>query len=92
MNPTSRRSGTLYALAALVATATLAVWLFTGAHWGWTRTHVTEMQHDEVTGIDFPVRQEKFVAGVEVLGAGAGLALLLGGGGFLLARRRPAAS
>ena len=73
--------------AGLVALVTLGVWIGTGAHQGWTQTSVTEMQVDEVTGIQFPVTRAAFVAGVEFVALGLGLALMLGLGGFALRRR-----
>jgi hypothetical protein len=77
-------------IAVLLLAGTIAIWLATGAHRGWTRTSVTEMQHDAVTGIEFPVERDKFVAGVEFLAAGIGLAAALGLGSFILVRRNPA--
>lgn len=66
----------------------LAVWLFTGAHLGWTQTSKVSLQRDDVTGIDYPVRQDAFVAGVEVPLAAAGLAAALAGLSLLPAFRR----
>ncbi len=80
----------LVALSTLVATG--ATWLATGAHWGWTRTSVTEMRHDDITGIDYPVTHPQFVAGVEVLAVGTGLALGLFAAALLVGRRQSAGS
>lgn len=44
----------------------LGLWIRSGARLGWTQTSVVTLQHDEITGIDFPVRRDAFVAGVEV--------------------------
>ena len=60
----------LQALAALVAVGVLATWLGTGAHCGWTKTSVPKMTLDEVTGIESPTYEKRFVAGVDFLGAG----------------------
>ena len=60
----------LQALAALVAVGALAIWLGTGAHRGWTKTSVPKMTLDEVTGIESPTYEKRFVAGVDFLGAG----------------------
>jgi hypothetical protein len=46
--------------------AGLAVWVDSGARLGWTQTSLVTMQHDEITGIEFPVRRSAFVAGVEI--------------------------
>jgi hypothetical protein len=88
MSVAARLPKVLYVLAAIAGGGALALWLTTGAHVGWTRTSVTEMQHDEVTGIDYPVRRDQFVAGVEVLALGAGAALAFAAAGSALARRQ----
>jgi len=56
----------LRVLAAALAVGGVGVWLATGAHRGWTRTSEVEMRRDEITGIDYPVRREKFTAGIEI--------------------------
>ncbi|MSU56988.1 MAG: hypothetical protein EXS35_02195 [Pedosphaera sp.] len=66
----------LQAVASLVAVAAVGTWLATGAHRGWTKTSVQKMTLDEVTGIESPSYEKKFVAGVDFLGAG----LLAAGG------------
>jgi hypothetical protein len=74
----------------LAVAVTAITWLATGAHRGWTRTEITTMQHDEITGLDYPVNRPGFVAGVDFLGAGAGLALALGAAALLVRRRSSA--
>jgi len=61
------------AIAALV----VAFWLLSGADRGWTKTSVTIQKTDEVTGLEYPVIENRFVPGVEFLALGtlAGLAL-----------------
>lgn len=49
-----------------VIAAGLAVWLAAGARIGWTETSIVTVQRDEITGIDYPVRQPAFRPGVEV--------------------------
>ena len=67
MNASMRR--TFQAVAALIALAAVATWLATGAHRGWSKTSVQKMTVDEVTGIESPSYEKKFVAGVDFLGA-----------------------
>ena len=43
----------------------LVIWLFGGAHMGWTQTEVTEFKIDEITGIEYPEIQDKLLPGVE---------------------------
>ena len=56
----------LRVLAVALAVGGVGVWLATGVHRGWTRTSEVEMRRDEITGIDYPVRREKFTAGIEI--------------------------
>lgn len=80
----------LRSLATALAVGGVGVWLATGAHRGWTRTSEVEMRRDEITGIDYPVRRDKFTAGVEIpLAALGGAALLTVGAALLRPRERP---
>ena len=88
MQHRSPRRLLLRAAAAVLFAATIATWAGTGAHRGWTQTSVTEIRHDEITGIDYPVQREGFVAGVEVVALGALLAATLAGASFLGRSRR----
>jgi hypothetical protein len=81
----------LRASALALLLAGLGTWVATGAHRGWTQTSVVSLQKDEITGIEYPVRRDAFIAGVEVPLAAAGLAGLLTALSFL-PRRAPAAT
>jgi hypothetical protein len=76
------------AITALVIT--LGTWGATGSHLGWTQTSIVQMQHDEITGIDFPIRRDAFVAGIEVLAIGLAAASAFAGLSFLPRLRRTA--
>ena len=76
----------LRVLASLIAVSVVGLWLITGAHTGWTKTKVTEMEIDPITEIEYPVTEDKFVAGVEVLGGGLFVALALFGLSFVFAK------
>ena len=86
--PATRLSLALRVVAAIVLLSSLALWSATGAHRGWTRTSTVVFQRDEITGIDFPVRQKAFVAGIEIPALGAGAAILLLTAGAFAGRRR----
>ena len=89
MKPTtSLLAFTLRGAAITALVITLGTWIATGAHTGFTQTSIVQMQHDEITGIDFPVHQEAFIAGVEILAAGLAGAAALGGLSFLPIVRR----
>jgi hypothetical protein len=70
MNFTASLPKLLRAAAVAVFLAGLGLWLAHGARLGWTQTSVVTMQRDEITGIDYPVRSDGFVAGVEVPAVG----------------------
>jgi hypothetical protein len=89
MQKTSHLSRSLRFTAAAVLLAVLGLWVATGAHFGWTQTSRVIQKHDEITGIDYPVREPGFVAGVEVLLGGVAVAAALGGASLLANRRRP---
>lgn len=82
----------LRAAAAAVLLGGLGIWLATGAHPGWSRTSTVTMQQDEVTGIEYPVRRDEFVAGVEVPVAAVGMAGFLAALSLLPRRRLAAAA
>lgn len=81
-----RRSLTL--LSMVVAVASLTLWLATGAARGFTKTSVPVEKTDEVTGLTYREYERRFVAGVDVLGAGLGAAALLFGASRFCGRRR----
>ena len=65
--------------AAIIAGITLAVWGASGFHTGWTQTSIPVHGVDEITGIEYTTYQDGFVAGVDVLAAGLGLAIAISG-------------
>lgn len=83
----TRRTTLLRSTAIAALLATLITWIATGAHLGWTQTTITTLQHDEITGIDYPVHRSGFVAGVELLAVGAATAATLAAASFLSPRR-----
>ena len=68
---------TIRMIAAILIVGAIAFWAVTGANRGWTKTRVPKKIMDEATGLEGIQWQEKFVPGVDFLGA----ALL--GAGFL---------
>ena len=81
ISQTWRRS--LRTLAAIVFIAGIGAWLASGARVGWTQTSTVAMQRDEITGIDYPVRQAAFVAGVEVPVLASALAATFAAASFI---------
>lgn len=69
--------------ALVIALATVATWISTGAHRGWTRTSIVELRFDEITGIEYPVTRPGFIAGLEVLALGTATAAALAGATLL---------
>jgi len=56
-----------------------AVALAAGGLGVWVGTSEVELRRDEITGIDYPVRRDKFTAGIEIPLASLGGAALLAG-------------
>jgi len=72
----------------VVVVGAVAVWLATGANRGWTKTSVATPTLDEVTGIESPKYEKRFVPGLDFLwGALIGGATLAGAS--LLFRNKP---
>jgi len=76
-------------LALFVLSTCLSWWWFSGSDMGWTKTYVTIPATDEVTGIPYEVKQEKFVPGVDFVAAGIGLSFGIFAASFLLSPRKP---
>lgn len=51
--------------------AVFGLWFATGSDMGWTKTQVTTMQTDPLTGIEYPTYQDKLVFGLDFLVAGS---------------------
>ena len=83
-----KRALQILALAILLVTA--GTWAGTGGNRGWTKTSVAVKTLDDVTGIEGITYQKKFLPGVDFLGAGAGLAILLAGTSLFF--RKPTSS
>lgn len=61
----------------------LSWWILAGRNPGWTKTSVSTMETDPVTGIDYPVWKKQFVPGIDLLAVGTGCAVVLFGVSFL---------
>ena len=63
-------------VAAVLLVGSIVCWVAAGANRGWTKTRVPEKVTDEVTGLEGVQWQDKFVPGIDFLGAallGAGV-------------------
>lgn len=72
----------------LVAIGTAATWAALGANRAWTKTQVQMKTVDEVTGIEQVTWQNKFLPGVDFLGAGLVGAGALAGASLIF-RKQP---
>jgi hypothetical protein len=70
-------------LALVVVLAAVVTWLATGANRAWTKTSVPVKTLDPVTGIEAISYQQKFLPGVDFLGAAFVVAAGLAGASFL---------
>jgi hypothetical protein len=67
---------TLRIIALVLTVGAIAFWAAAGANRGWTKTRVPKKVVDEVTGLEGVQWQDRFVPGVDFLGAallGAGI-------------------
>lgn len=80
----------LAALAGLCLVGTVGAWLLGGAHAGWTRTSLPVERTDEVTGLTYREYERGFQPGLDWLGAGLGVASILGVGAWLCRHRASA--
>jgi hypothetical protein len=78
----------LRTLAALIIFGAVVAWAAAGANRGWTRTSIPVQHTDEVTGITVDVYEDRFVPGVDMLGAAFLGAGVLAGVSFLF-RKKP---
>ena len=69
-------------VAAVLAVVSVGLWFALGANRGWTKTTRTHMEKDSVTDIEYPVTENSFSPGVELLGAGLFAAAALAGISF----------
>jgi len=69
-------------LGCLMALATVGWWFFCGSNPGWTKTSVPVKAVEEATGIESVVWKNQFVPGVDFLGAGVLVAVVLIGISF----------
>jgi len=74
--------------AILLALTVLAVWFFGGPNYGWTKTSVPHKVKDPVTELEVDVYENRFVPGIDFLGAGLAAAGLMAVGSFFF-RKRP---
>lgn len=73
-------------LALLLAFGVTALWLGAGANRGWTKTSQTKKTLDEVTGLEGITYEQRFLPGLDVLGAAWILAGGLAGVSFVIRR------
>ena len=75
---------TLRLIALVLIAGAIAFWAAAGANRGWTKTRVPKKIVDEVTGLEGVQWQDKFVPGVDFLGAAVlGAAVLAGASLFV---------
>ena len=73
--------------ALLIALTVTAFWFFSGPNTGFTKNSVMHMVKDPVTEIPGPVYEDRFVPGVDFLGGGLAVALVVAGSSFFF--RKP---
>jgi len=76
-------------VAAILLVGSIVFWVAAGANRGWTKTRVPKKVTDEVTGLEGVQWQDKFVPGIDFLGAALlGAGILAGVSFFVPAKSR----
>lgn len=76
-------------LAGIASLFLFAYWAAAGANRGWTKTQIPVKQIDEVTEIEYVVYKDHFMPGVELLGAGLFVCVVLFAVTFVPRKRLP---
>ena len=77
-------------MAAMLVAGAVVFWALAGANRGWTKTHVPVKTVDAVTGLEWVQWRDKFVPGVDFLGAALlGAGVLAGISFFIPSRLKP---
>ena len=79
---------TLRIIALVLALTAAGAWLASGGNRGWTKTSVPVKTVDEVTGLEAVTYEQRFVPGLDFLGAALLGASLLAGGSFLFRNKQ----
>jgi len=75
-------------MALCIAVASLAGWTALGANRGWTKTTVDHKHLDLVTGLEYPVSENRFVPGIDLLALSWMSAAVLFGGSLIRLQRK----
>ena len=75
-------------LALFILSTCLSWWWFSGADMGWTKTYITIPAMDEITGIQYEVKQQNFVPGIDFVAVGTGLSFVIFATTFLFSSKK----
>ena len=75
-------------MALCIAVISLAGWAALGANRGWTKTTVDHKQVDGVTGLEYPVSEDRFVPGIDLLALSWTSAAVLFGASLIPLQRK----
>ena len=77
-------------MALCIAVTSLAGWAALGANRGWTKTSIDHKHVDLVTGLEYPISENRFVPGIDLLALSwISAAVLFGVSLILLHRKQP---
>ena len=75
-------------MALCIAIGSLAGWALLGGNRGWTKTSIDHRQLDLVTGLEYPVSENRFVPGIDLLALSWISAAVLFGGSLIRLHRK----
>ena len=74
-------------LAIVIMFSALGFWVWTGMHIGFSKDRVAIERVDPITEIEYVEYEERFVMGIEYLGAALAVSLLLFGASYLIPKK-----
>jgi hypothetical protein len=78
----------LQIVALLLALSTTTYWAASGANRGWTKNSVPITKTDDITGIEYTEYEDRFIPGLDFLGAALACSSLLAGASLLFRKTK----
>ncbi len=77
------------AIGCAVVILSVVVWAVLGANAGWTKSYIEIPKKDEITGIDYTEKINRFVPGVDLLVPALGAGFVCVFAGIIILKRKP---
>jgi len=84
-----RPARAVIAIGTAVILLSVVLWAVLGANMGWTKSYIEIPKQDEVTGIDYTEKVNRFVPGVDLLVPAIGAGFVCVFAGIIILKRKP---